>query len=349
MSGGIDRLSSAVGTLGSARTESGMTGVAALTDITDLAVAVTVPATTTKLRISGRFKVAGNAGPVIGFIREGSTTLTSGNYPMNASSNVGVIHIEHVIENPTPGAHTYKLSVDRWSGTVDVEASAVAPAWILVEDLTKDSLFQPVPLSLVDSPPGSPNAANYEFDASSTSLPSGWSWFNQGTSTYSEAYGIGSLDLQAGGSDEFRGVVRALPAGTTWIATFKAQAALRIAGGTLPSRGLVLRESSSGKFTVFSQFTNHGVVVDHYTNVTTYSSRPGASLDVFNCLAFPYVRVRRNSATSYDFAVSPDGGTWLTTHAAINVSTHITPDQIGIGVNTRGNAVSLGIDWYRVA
>ena len=66
-----------------------------------------------------------------------------------------------------------------------------------------------------DDIPASPNAADYEFNGSGSSLPTGWSWVNQGTSTYAEANGYGSLDFQAGGADESRGIVRAVPAGAS--------------------------------------------------------------------------------------------------------------------------------------
>lgn len=200
-----------------------------------------------------------------------------------------------------------------------------------------------------DALPTTPHADDYEFNATAASLPTGWSWANQGTSTYAEAKGYGSVAFQAGGSDELRAIVRAVPAGAAWTATFHAPVALRVASGTVPSRALVLRDSASGKVTAFTQLTDQTTIVDYYTNPTTWSSRPGAALTVFNAPLLEYVRVVKNSATSWDFAVSPDGTTWVTTHSAINVSTHMTPDQIGIGVNSRTNPLALGVDWYRVS
>lgn len=220
------------------------------------------------------------------------------------------------------------------------------------------AFWQPLPgggsgssLVTVDDPalwPG--HADDEEFDRSGPvgSLPTGWAWVNQSTSTYSELRGVGALDFVAGGSDESRGIVRAIPAGSSFTATFKALPAFRRSGTTLPSRHLILRDSTTSKLTVYSQTLSDEVVVDHYTDPTSFSSRPGGVVTVHAAALRPYVRVLKNSATSWDFAVSADGVAWVTTHTGINVSTHMTPNQIGIGVNSRTNRLSLGVDWYRV-
>lgn len=220
------------------------------------------------------------------------------------------------------------------------------------------AFWQPLPgggsgssLVTVDDPalwPG--HADDEEFDRSGPvgSLPTGWAWVNQSTSTYVERFGVGAANMAAGGADEWRAIVRAIPAGSSFTATFKAPVVLRLSGSTMPSRGLVLRDSATGKLTAYHQTQADETVVDHYTNPTTFSSRPGDIVSVSRAPNLPYMRVVKNSATSWDFAVSADGVSWLTTHTGINIGSHMAPDQIGAGVNNRTNPIALGLDWYRV-
>lgn len=248
-------------------------------------------------------------------------------------------------------------------GLADVDTTGVADGDSLVYD-AGSGLWVPGAVSggssgppSPDDLPASPNADDYEFNATSTSLPSGWSWFNGGTSTYNEASGRGVLNLQASGSDEWRGLVRAIPAGASWTCTLKATALSRQSSGSYPNVGIVLRDSATGKLyiqhfiTVAISDTNresYQWAIDYYSTPTSFGSRKAGAEQIGMSRNIAYYRVKKNSATSYDFQVSVDGAAWLTLDAARNVSSDVTPDQIGFAVNSRGNAVVGSLDFYRV-
>ena len=61
-----------------------------------------------------------------------------------------------------------------------------------------------------------------------------------------------------------------------------------------------------------------------------------------------YLRIVRNSATSFDFKVSVDGITWLTALAAQNFSGFLTIDQAGFGLQANNNhAAAAACHWMR--
>lgn len=209
-----------------------------------------------------------------------------------------------------------------------------------------------------DSTPASPHADDYEFNASSSSLPTGWSWVNQSTSTYVEASGYGRIAAPAGaGSGEIlRAVVRAVPAGASWTATMKV-ASTRITNlASVYGPTLFLRESSTGKLVSFAQYWGssaaYGMHIQRWTNETTYlgDSATNIAVNLRDAMTPIYLRIVKNSATSFDFQCSRDGVAWATVLAAMNVSTHMTPDQIGFGSNFgAANAAQVACDWYRVS
>jgi len=197
-----------------------------------------------------------------------------------------------------------------------------------------------------DDVPASPNAADYEFNATSSSLPTGWSWFNQGTSTYSEAKGAGVLLAQTG-SGVNRGIVQSLPAGSSWTVTAKVTAT----GGSQGANGwgvagICLRSSGDTKLSVFG-YQDDGKVAGYRYTGDTYSADILTPItpagQVFNG---GYLRIVRNSSTSYDLAYSRDGVTWSTVVSAHNPTGFHTPDQVGFFL--RLGAAQLAAHWFRV-
>lgn len=218
-----------------------------------------------------------------------------------------------------------------------------APAWAPAQSGTS--------VVSADTPPASPSAYDQEFDAASSSLPSGWSWVNQSTSTYVEQNGRGALDLTLGASDESRAIVRGINTGGSWTLTVKLNSFSIGSTGTLPSRHVLLRDSATSKEMRFSIITDGTAVVDYYTNATTFSARRGGTVtllpsQVFNVLQ--YVKITKNSASSWDWWVSVDGASWMPMHTGINVSTDLTPDQFGVGANMRARRTMVTVDWFRV-
>lgn len=209
-----------------------------------------------------------------------------------------------------------------------------------------------VPYHRPDEVPASPSSYDYEFEATSSSLPAGWSWVNQGTSTYSEALGVGALDLTLGAADEARHIVRGINTGGSWTLTAKLMAFSIGATGTTPSRHIVLRDSATSKEMRFSLLTDGTAVVDYYTNVTTFSARRGATVTLLPSQilgALYYVKIVKNSASSWDWYVSVDGAGWMPMHTGINVSTDLTPDQFGVGGNMRARRTLVNVGWFRTA
>lgn len=186
-----------------------------------------------------------------------------------------------------------------------------------------------------------------EFSAETSSLPSGWSWYNQGTTTYEESDGTGRLLVPAANL-QLRGIVRAVPAGGSWTAKLKLLASPRSnAGADIQSFGLCLRQSSNGKQYMVRIGSQSGLVVTNCANdqfgSATNTSTARASND--NGGVF---RIIKNSATSYDFAFSTTGGAFVTLQSAVDVSAHMTPDQIGVVIyNDCGYPMAYDIDWYR--
>jgi hypothetical protein len=107
------------------------------TDLTGLAVTVTVPYAQHRIRITGSIYCSSSvANDVMGmFIKEGATYLQEAG---SGSPTLNAVTIERSVAIvPTVGSHTYKLSAQRFGGTGNITslASAVRPAFIMVEDL----------------------------------------------------------------------------------------------------------------------------------------------------------------------------------------------------------------------
>lgn len=126
------------GVLGYAEVTADQTAIgASITDLTSLTLTYTYVANR-RIRITGegQFINASIDEYTKVYIRESTTTLTARNFLSQNSLINDSFHIEKIVV-PTVGAHTYKLSMNRSSGTGDtaLEASATEPAFILIEDL----------------------------------------------------------------------------------------------------------------------------------------------------------------------------------------------------------------------
>jgi hypothetical protein len=122
--------------LGYAEVTASQAGIATEVDLTGLAVTVNVPAGR-RIRITGYtlFSRTVGDGTVSLRIREGATQIhqtDEASYGTDAATAQVV-----AILAPTAGTHTYKLTMQRptGSGTVAAVASSIYPAYILVEDI----------------------------------------------------------------------------------------------------------------------------------------------------------------------------------------------------------------------
>lgn len=126
--------SHAGGWIGYAEVTANQGSITAEVDLTSLTVAVTA-GTGRRIRISAQALFSSSvAGDRVAFrIKEGGTTLMTGQLVPVGDETFPF----SVVIAPTPGAHTYKLTAQRLSGTgnVSMNAGADAPAFILVEDI----------------------------------------------------------------------------------------------------------------------------------------------------------------------------------------------------------------------
>lgn len=204
--------------------------------------------------------------------------------------------------------------------------------------------FNPIP---VDDPANwsADLGYDYEFGATSSALPAGWAWFNQGSGTYAESFGAGVVSHPGQVGDNVKGVARALPTEATWTAT--AKVALTTQDSNYVMGGILLHDTVSGKATLFGLRTTHTVAADDWASGTAYSA---VRISPFSVIGAPvYFRVKRNSATSWDFLHSNDGVAWRTAVAGSNLSTFMTPNRIGFGVLRNGASQALvACHWFRV-
>lgn len=123
------------GWTGYAEVTAAQTGITTVTDLTSLSVTIGV-GTGRRIRITGHAEVTRTVadGLTVGRIAEGATQLGcwcvsfEGSYDLAEGS---------VVIAPTAGTHTYKLTLERSSGTgtVGISAGTTDPAFILVEDI----------------------------------------------------------------------------------------------------------------------------------------------------------------------------------------------------------------------
>lgn len=131
------------GALGYAEVTANQSGITTLTDLTGLSVAVNVAAGR-RIRITGHAQISQSASgtetiATVLYVREGSTTL--GRAASDIDDFSGSRSQTHegsiVLESPSEGVHTYKLSLETTigAGSSGINAANDNPAFILVEDI----------------------------------------------------------------------------------------------------------------------------------------------------------------------------------------------------------------------
>lgn len=206
----------------------------------------------------------------------------------------------------------------------------------------------------IDDPAGWGADLGYdqEFDRLATDLPSGWSWHNQGSSTYRERFGKGIVSGIAETGVHWRGLSRPVPGEATWEAVMKRSWQSR--EGNELGTGVVLR-ADNGKILVFYFYSVNGTNSAYLTlwndsDGTTPSIKAGPITYQGIPGVYPqYLRVRRNSASSFDFAGSSDGVMWYSIATAYDVGALLTPTTIGFGgYNSSNRTWQMGCEWFRV-
>ncbi|TXH11872.1 MAG: hypothetical protein E6R04_00105 [Spirochaetes bacterium] len=186
---------------------------------------------------------------------------------------------------------------------------------------------------------GAPSIYDLEFDTDTSTIPSGWAWLNQGTSTYNQKFGCGVLStaINADSIITLRGISRDLPSESTWTATAK------IIGTNLRSTesfGLILEDSTNGDYVTFGKNMS-GITVSHYSDYTTKVSE----LTPIDISDISYFRVKYISPTNVDFLISSDGVSWNSISTGYNLSGKLTSAS-KLGVFSSNNEVAA--HWLRI-
>lgn len=186
---------------------------------------------------------------------------------------------------------------------------------------------------------GAPSTYDLEFDTDTSTIPSGWAWLNQGTSTYNQKFGCGVLStaINADSITTLRGISRDLPSESTWTATAK------IIGTNLRSTesfGLILEDSTNGDYVTFGKNMS-GTTVSHYSDYTTKVSE----LTPIDVSDISYFRIKYNSSTSVDFLISSDGVSWNSVSTGYNLSSNLTSAS-KLGVFSSNNEIA--VHWIRI-
>lgn len=111
-------------------------GITALVDLTGLSVNISVPAGR-RIRISGRILQQNNTADgrnTLSIFEGGTQVQFEAQVIRTANSTIG--SEVSVVISPSAGTHTYNLKASTTIGTMTMIASATAPAYILVEDIT---------------------------------------------------------------------------------------------------------------------------------------------------------------------------------------------------------------------
>lgn len=198
---------------------------------------------------------------------------------------------------------------------------------------------------------------DHEFDrADTTSLPTGWSWVNQGASDFREVGGRARLLADGTGGTTsaeecHRMMVRALPSESSWTAVLK-MPSLACFPYNYFRAGLVLRDSAGGDYTTFGRrVTNNNLLstlsFDYWSSLHTIGSAYSAS---YMADQQTFLRIKKNSSTSFDFASSADGVAWRGFWGGYDPTADgLSLDQIGIlGSCPSGDYCTVGLDWFRV-
>ena len=188
-----------------------------------------------------------------------------------------------------------------------------------------------------------------EFDSSGASLPSGVAWVNQDSSAYNEEFGAGVISRASQAGDHNYLLVRSLSgAPSTWLITAKFSVDGYYTANYLDV-GLVLRDSSGTKFYNFVLRNLLQIACFKWNSPTSFSAVQGSVITTIPPSYVMYLRIRKNSGTSYDFEYSYDGLKWRVYQSGVDISAFLAIDQYGsMMLNSTGEAAGGNCHWIRL-
>jgi hypothetical protein len=188
------------------------------------------------------------------------------------------------------------------------------------------------------------SAYDYEFNATTTSLPSGWSWMNQGSATYDEVYGGGVLYHPGAGTYNIKLLMQEVPPDASWTLTAKITFTAIDINYIMP--GLVLYDSSSTASALLTCRHGQMVSLSLWSNPSTFAS---GVVNITPLVAPQYFRITKASSTEYTFEVSADGIGWYTVIENYNITWLVDPTHFGFGVmRSVASPVAVTCHWFRV-
>ncbi len=157
-----------------------------------------------------------------------------------------------------------------------------------------------------------------------------WEWVNQGTATFSGIDGHPCLDAPSAGATNNTRILKNVAPATPYTVTAYFEHAMF---GDQARAGLLFRESSSGKFTMYEYLlatstSPVSVRNTYYSSPTTPVSAAG-TIQVASI--YPWMRIRDDGVNRI-FSVSRDGQHWVqtTTEGRTN---NLTADEYGWGID----------------
>ena len=193
---------------------------------------------------------------------------------------------------------------------------------------------------------GASTALDYEATDSGTSAPSVFSWVNQGTASVARRLDALILTRPYVSAPNWALLVQTPPTAPYTI-TAKLNSGFA-SGANFASSGLVLRDSSGGKFINIGPDIDGavGIAVKKWNSPTNFSAKPiGPQTQHRSAL---YVKAVVTS-TRFDLYWSPDGVVW-DFYFGETIATFLTAiNSIGVGMDPENSATGeLSLHWWRV-
>lgn len=232
------------------------------------------------------------------------------------------------------------------NGLTDVDTTGLTTGDVLTYDGAQWEPAAPTGGGTTDPDDGETlgGGDDYNFTATSSSLPSGWAYLNSTANlTYQEMAGKGTLMYAGGAFSYVRGIYKTLPGGFT-------QATFRFSGMTFNTGSddliFFIQDSTSTKV-IDLAFRSSGTVVLHrFNSPTSFSAQ--TTINWPAGFISGYVRIVKNSSSSWDFQYGTARGAFVTLFNFDVSSFTSAIDRIGFGfVNEAGNKQVLSVDYVK--